>query len=184
MPKLPTLIAAAALALLSLPVAAAPIELHSSALHQDTQLNGPFTHVFAPFELQQASLLAFTLTGFTESGDSSDLLIQRVVLSQGLQEFVFEADRLQHVADRCLNLFEQTCGPDDFKNWYRDYQLADVQLGAGAWTLTVVGEDGDNKLWTEYSLKAQAQSVPEPWSLALVLGALAPALVLRRRQAR
>lgn len=178
-----TILIAATLAS-TLPAVAAPIALSSVSIHGEKQLNGPFTHVFSPFQLSHTSRLGFSLTAFTESGEASDLVINGIELSQGQQRFTFRGDTLRHLGDRCLNLDGADCLPDDLMFWYRDYQLADVELGAGAWTLTVHGNDRDNKLWSEYSLQAQVQRVPEPWTLALALAALAPALGLRRRQGR
>jgi hypothetical protein len=110
-----------------------------------------------------------------------------VRFSKDAQSIVFDAladgSQLQFMG-LSTDLFALDPEDPDFlvNRFSRQYSLSSVFLAAGTWTVSFSGIDTDNKALSEYRLSLNASSVPEPLSLALLIGALAPALLMSRKR--
>ncbi|MET0520249.1 MAG: PEP-CTERM sorting domain-containing protein, partial [Burkholderiaceae bacterium] len=112
-----------------------------------------------------------------------DLSIGSLTLSNGSVSYVFDGndDPYKFLSVGTVKTTELVKGFSVDK-WVTSYQLSDVLLSAGTWSMTVVGNDAPNKYTGSFNV--QLNAVPEPQSLALALiGVVAVGAATRRRRA-
>lgn len=131
----------------------------------------------------------FNVTGYqtfdikvqTES-KQKDILVDSIVLSKGAQSYTFDLsnDGTSFAAGSWFSVPKIEFGRT-VTYWDQIFDLSDILLTAGTWSLTVNGRDINDKAAGGYV--GTANAVPEPQTLALVLGGLLGAAALRRRRA-
>lgn len=143
-------------------------------------LVGDFSYTSAPFVITGTKPVQGMLQTVTHS--ASDLTIESVTLTNGLQTFVFDGIP---DADTFASVTNTTQKIGAVKEWDATYMLSPVLLEAGTWTITVKGHDTNTKSISSFNFSlTSGGSVPEPAGLALA--ALLPAglaLLSRRRRA-
>ncbi len=188
--------AAAALSLLAVSAQAASMSLQDAFKTPGT---GDFSHSVS-FSLSERSELSLWLQGWSMKGvvpadgsvsgalAASDLKFLGLTLTGAGQSFNFSG---HSSLGQAVIGSEQRTNPGSSRPWtayLQTYELAPLALDAGNWTLTVYGEDKDDKKASGLDLRLQAQpaqqAVPEPGALLLAsLSLLAAGLLGRRRQA-
>lgn len=111
-----------------------------------------------------------------------DLSISSVTFSNGQFSYVF--DPANDGTQLLLTEFGQKTvhnGKGSYEVYFGSYTLDPLLLGPGQWTMTIAGDDLNNKNNGSY---AATLNVPEPQSLALSLTALAGLAFAARRQRR
>ncbi len=136
-------------------------------------------------DIASSGLFSFSLRSASYGVD--DFNLSSVRFSKEAQSIVFDAladgSQLKFMG-LSTDLFALDPEDPDFlvNRFSREYSLGSAFLAAGTWTVSFSGTDTDNKALSEYRLGLNTSQVPEPLSLALLIGALAPALLMSRKR--